>query len=190
MSLCCTAVSGAYEADKKETLNSMLRVQTPYESRSLLEDLAIRTASCACAPLKCLEAGGLIACGAALWIVPATVCVIGTTHHGRDVEVTKVVPSLRKPNVPCHFYDKYVIPQVQDISSMGSTAIVTDTEGCAIHCPCPAHDEQVRETRRFHAESTVTGYNCVIAGLSKISATFLNIACCPILGVMFACRKI
>ena len=171
MSMCTKAITGACVDDQRETLNSLLRVKTPFHERDLCEEVSVRTASCACFPLKCLEAVGMIACGAILWPIPCTICKIETEHRGADVSVKKIYPGFRTPNFPCHYSDEY--------SSNGQ---VTITKGTSVPCSCCQIPEG--EQNNIYATSSLTGYNCLSSGVVKIVNTLFSMACCP-LGVVF-----
>jgi hypothetical protein len=176
MTMCIQGVTGAYEDNKRETLNSLLRVQTPFPERSKCEEIVVKTVSCACFPLKCLEGLGMITCGAILWPIPCTICQIETEHQETDVSIKKIYPSFRKPNIPCHY---------EDSSHSGNQVI--SNEGYSISCSFGKRPKG--EQPLVNAESSLTGYNCLSSGVGKIVNTVLSTICCPISTASLACSS-
>lgn len=174
MSLCTKALTGAYNDDKRETLNSLLRVKTPSPKNDKYQEISIRTASCVCFPLKCLEGIGMITFGAILWLVPCTICKIETVHEGTDVSVKKMYPGLRKPHIPCHYKDTYHVAGKK----------ITDT-GWAISYLPPQRLEGEKDYTRV--SSSLTGYECLSSGVSKIVSTLISMVCCPIKCATLTC---
>lgn len=167
MSMCIKAVTGAYEDNKRETLNSLLRVITPFPKRDNCEEVSVKAASCACVPLKLLEGAGMIACGAILCPIPCTICKIETEHEGTEVSVKKIYPELRKPNTPCHYHDEYC--------QLGR---IIYSEGTDISCSCGQRPEE--KQNYIYAKSSLTGYECLSSGVGKIVNTVFSMICCPI----------
>lgn len=175
MSVCTKAISGAYDNDKRETLNSLLRVKTPFPKRNSCEEISVKTAECAYFPLKCLEAAGMIACGALLCPMPCTVCKIETEHVGTEVSVKKIYPSCTTPNIPCRYQDKY-------LTNEGATI----TEGWSIGCTIGNRPEGDREY--INATSSLTGYDCISSGIGKIVNTIVSMVFCPISSCYLICK--
>ena len=174
MSIFLKAATDAYKDNKRETLNSLLRVTTPFPKREAHEEIAVKTASCACFPFKCLEGLGMITCGLLLWPIPCTVCKIETEHNGTDVSVTTIYPGTRRPNIPCHYDDEYRTTSKQSIVS-----------GRSIPCSCGQRPEG--EIDYIKANSSLTGYDCLSSGVGKIVSTVFSMLCCPFSTVSLAC---
>lgn len=175
MSLLIKACCGAYEDDKREALNSLIRVKTPFPKRSDCDELAVKTASCVCIPLKCLESVGMMVCGAILWPIPCTVCKIETIHEGTQVSVKKIYLDCRSPNIPCHFDDIYY-----------SKDSITRYEGTSIPCSCCSQRFEGKQ-EEVYATSSVTGYGCISSGVGKVVSTLLSSVCIPISCMFLAC---
>ena len=174
MSMCTKAIIGACGDDIRETSNSLLRIKTSFPERDICEEISVKTASCACFPLKCLEGVGMIACGAILWPIPCTICKIETEHRGADVSVKKIYPGFRTPNFPCHYSDEY-----------SSNGHVMTTEGTSVSCYCRQRPEG--EQNNIYATSSLTGYDCLSSGVGKIVNTLVSMVCCPISCISLAC---
>lgn len=183
--MCTQACLGAYEDNKRYTCNSLLRVKTPFPKRENREEIAVRVASCACAPFQCLEGLGMIACGAVLWPIPCTVCKIETHHSGTDVSLNKCCLSFRHPNYPVHYSDQY--QSVKPASIEGKYMIkdtVTKGEKFSVNINQRPTTEIDGD---FHAKSTLTGFQCLTSGIERIIGTFYSVLCCPVNCVCLTC---
>jgi hypothetical protein len=120
----------------------------------------------------------LITCGALLWAIPCTVCKIETCHHGTDVSIKKIYPDFRKPNIPCHFDDKYEIE--------GRSTVAKKT-GALLTCHLGCGNEKFEE-KNLTATSSLTGYNCLSSGVGKILNAICSAMCCPINSIFACCN--
>lgn len=156
-----------YQSEKRETVNSLIRYKTPYPDNSPSTNFMVDL----CCPCRLIEAITCITCGSFLWFLPCTVCKMETKHYGNDVDVEKcsLYPRCRTPN-PCGYEDT--------IHEQASNSH-TNSKGYEISCNYTNLRPKGYIPIPTNVTSTITGYQCINSGLSKILYTIENLLCIP-----------
>lgn len=175
--MCCECLSNAYHDNKTETINYVIRTQTPYPERGKNETLCTRVCLCACAPFRCLEALSMITYGLVTCPLPCLVCEIDTKHSGSDVEIECCCPTCICLPTPCHYKDTIYPPDADHF---------LQKEGCQVGTSC-GNSRPIFPGETFSAKSHTPGGLCVTGGIGKIITVACDIMCCPILPITWAC---
>lgn len=182
--MCLKAIDSALVDQQSECLNSLLRVHTPFPARTAKEEVAVRVADCACAPLKCAGGAAMIAYGAVLCPIPCIVSHIETHHDGVSVQIENIYLVKRLPNTPCHFEDH---KKVTEFTPEGIIFKETHSTGNEYNWRWNGNHHFKGSIADTRATSSVTGYQCITSGIGRMLSGAVAVACCPCIVMWVGC---